>query len=58
MSNSVYKKNASVISLFVYFLKHYINNLGSLGYDKYRGKRISDNSYQTRGNIDEAHDSG
>ena len=52
------KKYASVISLFISFLKHCINNLGSLGSDKYRGKCISDNSYQTRGNIDKAHDSG
>ena len=58
MSNSVYKKNASVISLFISFLIQYINNLGSLGCDKYRGKCISNNSKQTRGNIDKANDSG
>ena len=58
MSNGVNKKNTSVISLFISVPNHYINNLGSLGYDKYRGKCICDNSFQTRGKIEKAHNSG
>ena len=51
MSNSVNNQNASVISLFISVLKYYIHHLGSLVSDKYRGKCICNNSFQTRGKM-------
>ena len=58
MSDSANKKTASVIGIFISVLKDYIHKLESPGCDKYRGKYISNNSSQTRGEKNEKAHSG
>jgi hypothetical protein len=52
MSNSVSKQNASVISLFLYVLKHSIHCQGSLGCVKHRGIYISNEKADNSGESD------